>query len=198
MKPSIRNVALKYAKSGSLNPGTGTFASTSFRLTSLYDVDYTDAGKAVPGFAQYAAFFQKHVVTHAKITCNIWSNSSSNPGFLVAGLQLNEGSSAASDIDTLLTDPRTAHVFIGGTYGGAGMRSWTQTYDPVKLFGVSKKALLSYAPLVTETNANPSDNFFCTLHVAGIDTASDTAACFYTVVLEFLVDFKEPKLVLEA
>lgn len=194
---TLKDVKFKYCQVGSLNPGIGTFASTSVRATSLYDVDYTGTGTTPPRFAQYKLFYQKHMVKHAKCKVTFVYNSTTQPGNVV-GIQLNEGSSAASDIPSFVCDPRSRHVIVSSIDGGQSVRAVTMEYDPCRFFGIKKGALGAYESINVATDANPSDNVFFTLHAAGLNTAADAPEVYYLLELEFTVDFKDPKLVVQA
>jgi len=194
-QPNMKNIKFRYCQLGSLDPGTGTFASTSVRVTSLFDVDYTGTGTVPPRFVQYALFYQKHMVRKCRIKVHFLHNSTTGPGSVV-GVQLNEGSSAASDIPSMVCDPRTRYKVIGNIY--AGVHTVTHEYDPVSFFGVKPGALAALDEINVSTGANPSDNIFFTIHTAGWNIAANAEAVQYLLEMEFLVDFKDPKLVVQA
>jgi hypothetical protein len=193
----MKGQKFRYTQVGTLDPGTGTVASTSVRVTSLYDVDYTGTGTTPPRFTQFAAFFQKHVVRSAHIKVHFVVNASVGPGHVVA-IQLNEGSSAASDIPSMISDPRTNYGILGQNAGAHDIVTVQNHYTPESFFGISKSAISAYDAINVATNANPSDNVFFTIHAMFLNAAVDPAALYFIAVVDFVCDFKDPKLVAQA
>jgi len=187
----------KYGQYGTLDAGAGTFAQTSIRATSLYDVDYTGTGTIPPRFAQLAVMYQTHVVLSAEVKVTFSYNDSVGPGGFCA-VSLNEGSSAFSDIPSVLSDPRSKHCILTVNSAGGSQRVVTHRYDPQSFFGISKSAVDAYERINVSTTANPSDNTFFTLSVASLAIATNPSAMYYIIEARFVVKFKDPRGVAQA
>jgi len=187
----------KYGQYGTLDAGAGTLAATSIRVTSLYDVDYTGTGTTPPRFSQLAVMYQTHVVWSADIRVTFSYNDSVGPGGF-CGVSLNEGSSALTDIPSIISDPRSKYVILSVNSAGHSQAVVSHHYDPMAFFGISKSAVNSYERINVSTTANPSDNTFFTLNVGSLAAATNPSAMYYVIEAKFVVEFKDPRAVAQA
>jgi len=65
--PDITRVTLRYVDQLALNPTPATVAYHTFRCMSLYDPDYTATGHQPLGFDEYAAMYNRYLVTRSSI-----------------------------------------------------------------------------------------------------------------------------------
>ncbi len=72
--PSRYTAALRYSEQLSLNTGTiqGFYGSEySFRLNSIFDPDFTSGGHQPYGFDQMAAWYNRYLVTRARVELTV-------------------------------------------------------------------------------------------------------------------------------
>jgi len=72
-------VPLKYIFNGILNNAAGMIASKSFKGNSAFDIDPAVGSQAIPGFAEWAAFFQNYRVRKVGYRAEFMTRDASIP-----------------------------------------------------------------------------------------------------------------------
>jgi hypothetical protein len=157
----------------------------TYRLTSVYDPDYTGAGHQPLGFDQYAALYSKYIVLGARWIVEYYHTGSTVN--LVAAAKPSVSASAPSSAETLCELPQGGAALMPQT--GGPVTRIRGAYSARRWFGTDPYTNDDIRVAVSD---NPFTNVY--LH-AGIGTiTSHTAATVYVRVrIMYDVVFMEPQ-----
>lgn len=183
---------LRYAQSGSVNPGVSGVAGVQvFNASSCYDPDTTGVGHQPRGFDQWMTMFDHFTVIGAKITITFGMAGQTSDRTIVCGVNLKDFSTAESDKNEYMEGRNVrSRMIAGGGNADARTTSLSLTYSPKKFLSIGKP--LSNTSLKGNAASNPSENayFHCW---AAPTNAVDVESIFYQAVIDYLVVFTEPK-----
>lgn len=183
--PNILRTTLKYTTRVQLNPTTGATAYNFFRMTSIYDPDYSGTGTQPLGHDQLAVFYERYRVVSARITANFFTNATSSAGNAIGAIYITDTPPAAvpTNIDTLVQQPNTKYVCFGPQ----------NAMNPSKVsYGVNVKRMMGRwadgDPAGANFGQNPNENIYAVVAVAGVDASADPAAFDVQVQISFDVE----------
>lgn len=182
--PDRFQTKLKYGDVIQLTAGAGTVALWQFRLTSLYDPDFTGTGHQPQWFDQIAGVYWKYRVRGAKITAtfipsNINDIEANDKGPYLVGITTNQGNTFGSaNYPALIEDSNSNHTIIVDKQGGNNMKTLTHTFSPMRDLGISPDDMA-----FNLVNSDPSISNLYYATVWGVDM-SEAASQDITVKIE--------------
>lgn len=189
--PQEMKVKLRYVDSFPLTSTTGGITSTTFRMNSLFDPDFTYTGHQPYGFDQWAALYTTYVVLGSKLTTT-WSPVT-EPGTLGTtgfgpwnvGTNPNATGTVSASNPTLNQESQFADCkVLGGKQGCNNIVQTVATYSPTKDLGLDP-----YDDTVSAgTGSNPSRAYYATNWVN--DLNGTTSVVMMKVEIEFTVLFR--------
>lgn len=184
--PNRQRAKLTYVQRGSFSGATGNGDYHLFRANSVYDPDYTTTGSQPTGFDEYAAIYYHYRVLRSKITLHCDNTTTAIPVIMWSQL----ASTAVSDVSPELPLQRGRAAYK--TLGPAGANSTgvvTNVYDGFKFFGPTFIDRDHQASVGT----NPSEDVYFQIAMGPLPTGSVTTSADWMVVIEYEVEFTEPK-----
>lgn len=193
--PDRLKTKLQYCDVIQLGASAGSPAVWQFRMTSLFDPDYTGTGHQPQWFDQLAGVYQAYRVLGSKITVtfspNQVSDSETNDkGPYIVGITGNENVSFGSaNYPALLEDANSVHTVLGDKQGANNVKTLSLTYSPLRdmdsdPLDQSLRAL---------TGNNPSRNFFANVWALDMTEASNQDVVA-KVCIEFWAEFSTPRI----
>lgn len=156
-----------------------------WRLNSLFDPNLTGGGHQPKGFDQLAAFYQRYRVYKVRWEVNVWASNSAIASHLVV---------VPTNASTTYADAADA---IEATFA---KHTICYLYQPRRLTGVVDLAMLNgkthvaYASDDTTqalVSANPTETLDLHVFSEALD-GSTTLVLYYTVTLQYDVEFSDP------
>jgi len=174
----FKKVYLRFFDRRQLDPALGGIASHRYRCNSLFDPDETGIGHQPRGFDQWAALYNKYVVTKAKITVDFHANDSDLADATIIGVATNTTATAFGDPRDLF---ESRFVTYNQTNPGEGRRV-VQTWD---LKDWKKSNIMADDTTHALVTLNPEEVWF--FHVCAVPMASgsDPVATKVAVVIEY-------------
>lgn len=179
---------LQYCDTISLIPTVGApCPNYGYRLTSLFDPDYSGSGGQPYYFDQIAAVYGRYMIRGAKITVNFSYESQTAAGIgpSVVGIQCAEATNISSTNSNLLRMTANTSSDILSTQSET--KNVVATYSPYQAYGNSLTDSLT-----ADVGANPSRNWFAWVFAApqGTDLTKPITA---VVTIEYNVQFTQLK-----
>jgi hypothetical protein len=181
--PDSKFVNLRYTDfSAETIAATGQVFNRRFRPSSAYDVDPLLGNTSMPGFTEWASFYQNYVVTVSKCTVKLTPGGSSVPELIILlPTTLDLGSSPTVATVTSLTDQSYASSKMISTPGAPGI-TLESTMSSEKIFGSNRIYFDDqYQSLVT---TSPSLNWYW--NISGLSTSPVSSAS--TIYMETVMD----------
>lgn len=186
--PVQRVAKLRYATVGVLTCSTGIMNEVLFRANGPYDPEVAAGGSTPMSWTTYwQGIYNHQVVLGAKIWAKIVTDSAPQPSF--TGLYLSDGTS------TLYT---TAREYVEARKGTNRMISplndkmfkLTNNYSAKRFYNV-KDVKDNMNRLGSATNAVPTEQAYFHLWHQTLDSSTDSIR--YSIVIDYIVLFSEPK-----
>lgn len=189
--PQLQN--LRYCQEFTLNPGAGSIANQQFRAGSIFDPDVTGAGHQPMRRDQLAVFYNHYVVVGAKITVYVVPEASTasqrNP--IVLGVYLSDDTTIPSVYTTIIEQGRGSYKF-SGTSVAAMSTMLTTTYSAKQFFNITNiKDNLDRIGAAIGTS--PSEQAIFNVYAQAMDLSSDPDPVQCVAVIDYAVQFSEPK-----
>lgn len=160
----------------------------TYRLSSVFDPDYTAVGHQPLGFDQWANFYERYVVKGAKVY--ITAKDTNNNADTMIGLTatINEEISPSNQIQAVREQPNSKVMILGNKSTLA--QTMVMKYSPRKLFGYKDTADADY--LIAEVDSNPEKNAFLHISLEELDPNPGTrnGKIEVRVRIEYLVQFR--------
>lgn len=184
-------VRLKYAQEVSITSATEV-GNLSFRINSVFGPDASGGGHQPKGFDQWAAFYNRFIVMHARMTCSIIPIGSTTQSTIgVLGIFQTDTGVALTSVEAYQEDPKCTWKYYGalGSEPTSVSRDfWLQASTAVK--DIRDNLTGVYAAAVT---ANPSDpQYFLPFLGGGADGGTVTQQNVF-VYIEYDCLFSERK-----
>lgn len=197
--PSRKLVKLRYVDTGLvLDAASGSMAQDIYRANSVFDPYQPIGGHQPMGFDQWALIYNKYTVLGAKMTMEYSPLSTSNvvPGRM--GILLSSDTTGVShytSINNLLESKLTGSNYkeIGATinmYSGNRVKV-SKTFSAKKFFG--KVNVIDGSANSADVTANPGNEAFFIPWVSAIASAQDPGALNFTIRIDYIVMFHDPK-----
>lgn len=176
---------LRYADSISLTASTAT---QSFRLSSIFDPDYTGVGHQPMFHDQLQLIYGRYRVRGAKITCRVVMRS---PPSLVTAeygptlfalIGTDSPSLAYATASEIMEQNNGQFKILGDKSGGTNEVVLTNTFSPARDLGLGKDDVDTSAAF----GANPAQNYYA--HLRKIDQGGNASNTTLYVEIEFFVE----------
>lgn len=182
---------LVFSFSDNLNPGTGvTGTERTFTLNGIYDPLLGGGTPPQPvGFDQYMQLYDHYTVLATKVVVNAF-NEGSTP--ITANLLIKDTPGGFINTQNVRENmPNSQTKYLTAT-GGSSDRIRLQRYvDIGKFFHTN---VISRTDLQGDATRNPTDQVYVQVLVANVDNADNPDPMLYTIRFEYLVMFREPKI----
>lgn len=190
--PEKASTKLRYCQTVSVNPSAGAVTAYSFRANSLFDSDQSGTGHQAQGFDRWAGVYNHYLVYKARMRAT-FHPVNAGVASSIFGIRLDDDGSSSS---LLATD----YVESGGScykiqpdnYTIQHPHTLTKWFDAKKWFGVKDMAD-NKQDLGAQVTTNPSDVCSFVLFVGPADESTDMGAWQITVLIDYFVEFTEPK-----
>lgn len=199
--PASIVVKLRYVETGIvLNPTAGGMDQYVFRANSVYDPDFTGLGHQPCGFDEWSSIYASYTVLGSKCRLKATNTGTLNvtPSFM--GVMLSTASSGVlqySDINNLLEGKLTgSNVQLVGDATSGQFRAnntVTKKFSASRFFGV--KNVNDGATYSANIGQNPADQAYFCCWTCSPDGTSDPSAMNCTVYIDYIVMFKDPKVI---
>lgn len=193
--PDSLTTNLVYSDSIILDPtAANPLPKFSYRLTSLFDPQFTLGGGQPTYFDQLAGLYERYIVNGAKITC-IFSRSSTtaaNIGPYICGVSSADNDTVpATAAATLMSAPNTVFKVVSQD---GGNQTVTQTYSRFKTYGAVGAMDNG---LQARTTTDPTTNWFANVWASpqGVDVE---APINVVVIIEYNATFTGVKDIIDA
>lgn len=139
LQPKTRRVRMIYGDTVQINPAAGLANYHTFRLNSLFDIDYTGVGHQPKSRDEWAAFYKTYTVCKAKVKVIFMPTSSSAvAGTPIIALKMSSSNATSLLVSNMIEDQNCRWSTLGGAYGNPGGRTLYASFDAKKFF--SKKS----------------------------------------------------------
>lgn len=174
---------LRYAEVLPVTSTTGAVTHRVFAANGIFDPYLTGVGHQPMYRDTYAGIYDQYTVIGSKFTCTFVPRTVTN-GFLV-GVCGDDDSSFTTTLTTIMEQNNSQSAAIGNL--AAGSVTLTQTFEPLRDFGVATK---DDGYSATSVGSNPNELWCISAWVATIDGAT-TDICDIYVDIEYTVKFSE-------
>lgn len=192
--PDRLKTRLRYCDVVQLEATAGNPGLWQFRLSSLYDPDYTGTGHQPQWYDQLVAVYQRYRVLGAKITVTFSPNQVSDTeandkGPYIVGITTSENATFGSGTSTdLLEDNNSTHSVLADKQGANNVKTLEATYSPIRDLGLGNGDDV----MMALSNANPARNIFA--NVWALDMTENAAVDVVAkVCIEFWAEFSAPR-----
>lgn len=184
-KTTVRR--LKYVDYFNLNPGAGLFTSYVFTANGCWDPNISGVGHQPYGFDQIMAMYNHYIVLGSKINVTAFQVTGGAP--YTMGVKLTDsGLLSGSLLTELLEQPGVKRMYALDTQKPSRIM---QTYSAKKFFGT--KFITGDDAMRGTVGTNPSEQAFYNVFVGPVNETSDLGSIAFTVEIEYIVKFIEPK-----
>jgi len=188
--PSNLQTRIKYAEHLVVNNAGGhTFASNTFIINGLFDVDQLLGSTAIAGFTEMMSIYQNFRVISGQIRCQICNNEAF-PLFVGSVLDPN----VAIPTNTLLITEfanKWSKTHLLASKGGNDMYTFIQDFNCMNLFG-SSAYLGDVSNFLGTASSNPATKLLWAIGINGNSNLVNGASIGVTI--DFLVEWSNVKL----
>lgn len=174
---------LRYCDSFNLTCTSGARALNVFAANGIFDPDITGVGHQPMWRDNYAAIYDQYMVIGSKITVKFANTSTTVPA--LCGVVGDDDTSISANVDSLMELNNSVHSLA--SCAGGNVVTLTQTFEPMKMFGVNAK---DDGTIATSITANPTEIWCFGVWVASADQAS-TCTVSVSVEIDYTVKFTE-------
>ncbi len=171
---------------GNLDPGAGTPANYVYRLSSLFDPNFTGIGGQPIGFDQIMPLYDHFVVTGCTATVKFVNEDAVNASLVT--LQIKDTGTTSTSTDEILENGNCVWNTLG-TRGSQEKATLKIKYNANRFF--SKKVTDDDEHQGTIA-ANPAENAFLHIHARPL-SGNDAGIIRYVVQLDYTALLTEPK-----
>lgn len=192
--PVQRRAYLRYTDLVEVNSSTGVLTGHIFRANSVYDPDQSAVGHQPMGFDQWAALFRHYVVVGSKISISVMNDDGSvtQDVPLTCGVYLSDNNALEyTSANGYIEAKRGTYRHIQH-YKQARMGT---KFSARKFFNVTD-IKDNEARLGASVLTNPTEEAFYVLWLQAV--GGGTGALSFRVVIDYIVDFSEPKTIAQS
>jgi hypothetical protein len=176
----------------SLNPGVaGVTASHVFTGNGIYDPDITGTGHQPLGFDQWIGFYNHFTVTGFTMKVYFSNNSNNVPVF--GGIKVSADGGSITNGQASIEQGNCKWTVMPPNDSGV-VKTVTITQDNSKYFG---KDVLKDRDFMGSSVGNPLEQLYPTIF-AFPNSTTDVASVVAHVIIDYRVQFSEPKLVTQS
>lgn len=186
--PLQRRAYLRYSQGIALSSTLGALGHNIFRANGIYDPDSSGIGTQPLGRDQWAALFNHSCVVRCKITMTpVWDSNASVP--LIYGITLTDDGSTPYTLWTGYTEAKKGSHRLHSA-NNQDNYSVTSVYDAKKFYNITD-IKDNVDRLGAPIGDNPTEGAFfdCWLQ----PFTSTTHSQLFIIHMDFVVDFSEPK-----
>ena len=182
-------VKFNYGEHFDINPGAGTAGQYVFSCNGLFDPNISGIGHQPRGFDQVMTLYDHYVVVGSKITVYAW-NPDTVYGAMVS-VHIQDTSTTTTDIENVLERRNARSKLVSSRNGGIDNCIISYKVNPNNFLGRSKP--LSDPNLKGNTSANPSEQCYFVVSVAGMNDLADIGGIACYAKIEYTAVLIEPK-----
>lgn len=184
--PNVFSTKMRYAHNFNLDAGIAGIATQVFSCNGLYDPDISGTGHQPRGFDEIVVMYDHWRVLGAKITLRV-QNGSSDQGSIF-GISIQQNNTPLTLLNDYLESGTVVSKMVG-TNDGMGVNGASYKLAPYKWLGL-KSTEDTYAGT---TSSNPNEQAFFHIFTGCVDDTVNPAALQCYVVIDYIVQFFEPK-----
>lgn len=163
-------VKLHYSTRFSLNPGVlGAVSSYVFRLSSIFDPDFTGVGHQPVGHDQYAALYERYQVYEVEYHVE-FANRSTTQNQTV-GYRLSDVSNTSVERDVNIENGNCEWTLIGAI--GAPTRKFTGSVYLNNIHGLSYQQYMANDDYGAQFGNNPAESGYLVVWAGGLGDDTD-------------------------
>lgn len=191
--PGKKTIKMRYCDTRSVSAGFGGVpVHFTYRANSIFDPDYGVGGHQPLGHDEWAKFYNKYVVTRAKITVTLLPDNQAAGTRGIWGIQLGTNNSVGADDIVLREQSQGVYRNYAPASDNSSWkdRSLTMTVDPSKYFNIKniRDDSLSRASF----GANPTRDVFFLVFGSNTQGAAQTDFLF-DVTIDYEVSLSDTK-----
>jgi len=193
--PKTTAVKLRYITTVLINPPAAQLGYHYFRANSCYDPDYTGVGHQPMNFDMWSALYNHYIVVGSKITVHYAGDGGTSASSQIWGVALTDDVTTTTSPATLMENGTTKYRIgnLSSNYGVTRAPNMTKGYSCKKFFNI-KNPMDNIRTLGAQITADPSEIAFFSVFGGPLpDTANDLPAQNFTVCIDYIVIFSEPK-----
>lgn len=192
--PTRRRVSMRYCEAFALTCTSGVLTSHLWSANSVYDPNVTGTGHQPISYDSMSALYNHYTVVGAKIRFTITDSATSHSSPGRCGVYLTDAPtppyvSGASYIEA----KKGAYRLITG--GQRGVVTCTGYYSPKQFFNI-KDIKDNRDTIGSSISSNPTENAYFLTWYEITDGSTNAVQC--QVVIDYIVDFSEPRDPLES
>lgn len=187
--PKQRRAFLRYCEQINITSTAGALATNVFRANGVFDPNHTGIGHQPMGFDQWAGLFNHYIVVGSKISIAMTSADTSNTNPSVFGVYLTDSTTvpytdwtefkeAKKGSQRTVQGGRTSTPRCGTKFSAKKFYNVTDIKDNVARLGAS-------------ITATPSEQALYCVYYQLINLQTITQS--FTVTIDYIVDFSEPR-----
>lgn len=174
-------VKLIYHTSGQLNPGIGgTTANNIFRLSSIFDPDFTGIGHQPLGRDQLAVLYERYQVW--KVDFHIVYVNTDGSNVQRCGYTVSDDSTTAASGEIYIEQGNSEWDILG-IAGGQSKKVFSGSVKLNECHGISYKQYMANDDYGAKFGSNPTEECFLKCWVDGVGT--DTSPVRFSISLVF-------------
>ena len=157
-----------YSQEVALNPGAvGTNANQQFRLSSIFDPDFTGVGHQPVNHDQYALIYERYQVTSVKYILYMQPN---NAIVCIGGIFISDAISTSTDPREYIENGQCNWRYLASGEG-VGPVKITGQVALATVHGINYQQYMSNDDYGANFGASPVENAFLTVFAAGVGSA---------------------------
>ncbi len=188
-----RVVKMRYCERFSLDATAGAVAHKTFRLGSVYDPNFTDAGHQPYLHDQWKAVYGRYLVIGAKMRVQFLSTGTATTGQAICGIYADNDSTLneASTPDTLLESGKSRWKVIANMDGSHSTSNMILKYKPKRMFLMNNITDKS-DEFGADFGATPSRGGYAHVWTTSTTDAANPDAVNCVCVIDYIVILSEP------
>lgn len=193
--PRTQRVQLRYACNVDLQDGTGGVLDLhAFRANGIYDPDVTGVGHQPLGRDQWETFYNHYRVVESRITVQGGTQIQvANQKPAVIGIYLSDDLTVPVKWTELVEAGRGSYMLDNNL--NTEIRTLRCVYKQSAFF---KGQGVNQSQLGAAMNADPMEQCYYILYMQAADQSSLATLRSFKVIIDYLVEFSEPKDLLES
>lgn len=161
-----------------------------FSMNGLYDPDITGTGHQALGFDQMMLMYDHYTVIGSRLRVTLTNTDTSNAQTVAVSLK---DTATTSTVGNTLENGLSRWTVLSPANAGGSTRTLSINCSPTKFFN---RKVLQGDKYYGTISSNPTDGVYAHIQVVAVDSIVNPAAVQATVVIEYIVVYTEPKLLL--
>ncbi len=187
-RPAITDVLAYHTRLNLTEAAAGTGAYNTFRLTSIYDPDFTGVGTTALGYTTKSGFYGRYRVLKVRYSVLFYSNISFHT---TVGLLIGGNSTFSSTPNNWAVEPNAKVRWVFGQQGVDKSQVMIEGYvEPHRVLGVTKQQFMTDNDFSSPFASNPIYPVY--MHVWVVNDQGAVANISVDVRISFLTEFSQP------